>query len=125
MTHEEKLQYAINRYGKIVRYPGMYRLLYVLGIKLPPPVFQSFPGLICMDLLLIFLPFTVIEVFLLLLWSDADAPFQLFGERFWWVLLAGILIGCLDWLYQRHKARQHKIPRWKAIPEESASEAAD
>jgi hypothetical protein len=116
MTHREKVDFLINDARRInlspwTVAPPLVRLMWTLGIEIPPPLFLSF--------------FTIAfwagslfgvgwgGIMWLIQWREQNAPI-------WLVIaasgIAGISFGVIMAYYMKRKARQLGLPDWKEYP---------
>ncbi|WP_437357683.1 DUF6404 family protein [Inquilinus limosus] len=114
-TFEEKLTNAESLIAakKIPQHkaiPSIYRLLWRIGVKVPPPHFATLWQNICLE----GVPFGVIWGFFiwLILWRN--------DERYAWAIVlapavAGFLFGTIMASRYRSEARTHAFPRWKDL----------
>lgn len=112
MTHEDKLDVMYRHMARIgvpasTAAPSAWRLLWRLGVEVPPPLFTPFwTGALAMG--------TVFGVFWGLLmwaiqWAHQGMPLSLMAVL---TLLAGVLFGLSMAVYFRHVSRKHRLPRW-------------
>src|SRR5215471_7502388 len=110
MTPREKIDAAVEelrdrRVRSTTAAPPLYRLLWTIGIHVPPPLFQSFLGVI-----------TVQGAFFGLFMSGFVAFLSGPGDR-WELaielgLASGLVFGLLMAAYFRWYARRLGLPRW-------------
>jgi len=113
MTHQEKVDAFVNELaqrgvGKYTTAPPLYRLLWRLGIEVPPPHFAGFWSLT----LLMGVFFAVFwGLFMwLFLWRGQDMPIAV-GIVV--AVIAGLLFGATMAAYYRWRARKLELPRWE------------
>jgi hypothetical protein len=115
MSFEEKRQAALAMLAATGMWrsnyaPPLYRLLWRLGIKVPPPHFASFrsnfafPG-ICFGVLWGLLMW-------LMFWSNQGVPIQ---RAIILSAVAGVFFGLAMAAFYRHGARKHALPKWQDI----------
>jgi uncharacterized protein DUF6404 len=114
MAPFEKIDLAVEelrtrRVRKATAAPLLYRLLWRLGVAIPPPLFQSFLGAAVLHGLLIGVP---IGAFLAC-WDRRLAPV---GATYYGTI-AGAIYGLLMATYLRWQARRLGLPRWADFPE--------
>jgi hypothetical protein len=113
MTHQDKLQKMYSELPdkgirRLTFAPPVYRLLWKLGVEVPPPHFSSF--------IFLFLTFGISFGLLwgLTMWiliSSINGPVTL--DLVPAAVLAGILFGALMGGYFRYQARRYGLPAWK------------
>ena len=112
MTHQEKVE-EMYRHMKAIGVsastaaPPAWRLLWRVGINVPPPLFIPFvPGALAMGGF-----FGVFWGLLMwvILWHRKGMPLGVMAAT---ALAAGVLFGLTMSGYFRHLARKHKLPVW-------------
>ena len=112
MTHRDKLtamyrHIAILGVSKGTAAPPIFRLLWRLGIEVPPPLFISFiPAALGMG---VFFGFFWGLVMWAILWSRQGMSFGLMASP---SLVAGVLFGLSMAAYYRYLARKYELPSW-------------
>ena len=92
--------------GQYTFAPPVYRLLWKIGVKIPPPLFSSsefiflFQGLFFGSLWGIFMRLTV--------WQDMNTIIFIIRS-----ILAGSIFGLSMAILLRRKAKKYGLPRWK------------
>jgi hypothetical protein len=94
--------------GRSTRAPPLFRLLWKLGIEVPPPHMAGF----AFNSVLMGGFFGVFWSLLmwLMLWGRQGMPLVVAAAT---ALVAGGLFGLTMGWYMRHGARKHAIPRWR------------
>jgi hypothetical protein len=116
MNHQEKVDYLLNDLaqrgvGKYTTAPPLYRLLWKLGIDVPPPHFAGFwPLAITMGVF--FAVFWGIFMWFFLWRSEGTPPAVAVGSS----LIAGVLFGLIMAAYYRWRASKLALPRWEDYP---------
>ena len=116
MTHQEKVDHLIAELGKegmspYTVAPPLFRLLWALGLRVPPPLFLGF---LTVALFAGFFFGLFWGAFMWLIqWRWWKAPVELAAFA---SVLAGLLFGVSMAAYYRWKARQLKLPRWEDYP---------
>jgi hypothetical protein len=118
MNHQEKVAHFLNEseqrgIGRYTAAPPLYRLLWRMGIAIPPPHFMGFWGLA----LLMGVFFGVFWGLFMwfVLWRDDAMPLPFaIGSA----LLAGLLFGVIMAAYYRWRAGKLALPRWQDYPGE-------
>ncbi len=113
MTHKEKLKKMYQELpqkglGKLTIAPPIYRLLWKMNIKIPPPHFSSFIFLF----IFLFIFYTIfLGIFggLSLIWRQENLSIDYLLSLF----VPGILFGLFMGGYYKYSAKKHKIPLWK------------
>jgi len=113
MNHKDKLQKMYEHLPALgispyTAAPPLYRLLWLLGIEAPPPIFASF-------LQISFFMGTFFAagwgLFMwLFLWSHEEGSSLLTAGLV--SLLAGVMFGLLMATYLRYTAKKHNLPSW-------------
>jgi hypothetical protein len=112
MTHHEKLQQMYRHMeilgvSKSTAAPPAWRLLWRLGIEVPPPLFMPFvPGALTMSA---FFGLCWGLAMWGILWARQGMPLGIMGVT---ALTAGLLFGFFMAAYFRHLARKHRLPSW-------------
>lgn len=112
MTHSEKrdLMYLHMQglgIGRSTSAPPAWRLLWRLGIEVPPPLFTPFlPGALAMGAF--FSVFWGLAMWALM-WARQGMPVGLMALT---ALCAGALFGLTMATYYRYLARKHRLPSW-------------
>ena len=114
MTHQEKLE-LMHRHMETIGVrestyaPPAWRLLWRLGIEVPPPLFTPFlPGALAMGAFFgLFWGLAMWAV----LWARQGLPFSVMAIA---ALSAGTLFGLIMAAYFRYLARKHSLPTWAA-----------
>ncbi len=116
MDHREKVDHLLDDLGRkgVSRFttaPPIYRLLWQLGIEVPPPHFIGFwPLALGMGL---FFAVTWGLLMWLLLWRTQNMPLVIgFASS----VLAGFGFGVVMAAYYRWRARKLALPRWEDYP---------
>ena len=113
MTHKEKIKKMFEELPKkgIKQYnfaPPIYRLLWKLGVEIPPPPFSSF----LYDFLFAGVGFGTLWGLLMwfVFWQPKNFPaiIAIISSA-----MAGILFGLSMAVILRHKAKKHNLPLWK------------
>ncbi len=116
MDHRQKVEHLLDDFdrrgiGRNTAAPPLYRLLWRLGVEIPPPHFAGFWPLalstgpffaVCWGLLMWFL-----------LWRSDDMPVAIAVVT---SLLAGLAFGLIMAAYYRWRARKLALPPWKDYP---------
>ena len=116
MNHQEKIDYLLNDLaqrgvGKYTTAPPLYRLLWRLGIEVPPPHFAGFWTL-AIFMGVFFGVFWGIFMWFFL-WRSEDMPLAIaIGSS----LIAGVLFGVTMAAYYRWRASKLALPRWEDYP---------
>lgn len=116
MTHREKVDRLLSDLaqrgvGRYTAAPPLYRLLWRLGIEVPPPFFASFRSL---ALLMGVLFGVAWGLFMwLLVWRPDHVPPALAAAT---ALIAGTLFGVIMAAYYRWRASKLALPRWEDYP---------
>jgi hypothetical protein len=109
VTEREKIDAAVaelrsRKVGGSTAAPALYRLLWALGLRVPPPLFQGFPGLVLVHGtffgLLLALPIGLV--------TGVRNPLEWVAA---WVA-GGLAFGVLMAAYFRGFARRLGLPRW-------------
>ncbi len=90
--------------------PALVRLLWHLGVKVPPPHFASFVGVFAVAATVFGLTWGL--MMWLVLWSDQDIPVQ---RALVQTAFAGLIFGLLLAVYYHYGARRHGLPKWEDI----------
>jgi len=90
--------------------PPLYRLLWGLGLIIPPPHFAGF-GVNFLFSALLFGPFWGIAMWFLVWSPQGWSAVQALATA----TLAGVLFGLAMAAYTRHVARKHKLPPWTEL----------
>ena len=112
MTHQEKLKemyrhMAMLGVSKSTSAPPAWRLLWRLGVEVPPPLFTPFvPSALGMGAF--FAVFWGLFMWAVL-WARQGMPVSLIAVT---ALTAGALFGFIMAAYFRHLAREHRLPSW-------------
>jgi hypothetical protein len=119
MTPIDKIQLAIaelldRRVRKATAAPLPYRLLWRLGIAIPPPLFQSFVGLAVFHGLLFGVPLGAIL-------ACADRRLAPDGATILGTI-SGAIFGLVMAIHFRLEARRLGLPSWEAFPYEPGTE---
>lgn len=111
MNHNERLNkmyqdLSQRGIGKYTYAPPIYRLLWKMGIQIPPPHFSSF-------LFLFLFQGTFFGIFWglvmwVLSWQQQNLSLHIFKSA-----LAGLLFGLSMAGYYRYQAKKHDLPLWK------------
>ena len=114
MTHSEKLEQMQKHLAEIgvspsTAAPPIWKLLWRLGIDIPPPLFMGFWSSAAF-MGTFFGVFWGILMWLIL-WSRQDMPISLALAA---PAFAGVLFGLCMAAYFRHLAHKHKLPSWAA-----------
>ncbi len=117
MTHSQKIKLMISdlhqrRVGRWTAAPPIYRLLWRLGSKVRPPLFQSF-----IDLFLgMGTYFGVLSGLFIWLfsWRSAESSG---GAGVVVAVVAGALFGLFMAIYYHYKADMLGLPDWESYPE--------
>jgi len=112
MTHKEKLNkmFAVLPKQGINKYtfaPPIYRLLWKIGIEIPPPLFSTFTSIFLF--MGIFFG-TLWELLTWLIYGRNNLPLSITMCA---SILAGILFGLSMAIYCRYQAKKHSLPLWK------------
>jgi Family of unknown function (DUF6404) len=113
MTHSEKLQKLLEHAPKLgispyTAAPPLYRLLWRLGIEIPPPLFAAFlPNAFLMGG---FFTCSWGLFMCLFIWAGDGKVSAFFALQA--SLFAGLMFGITMALYLRYKARQLNLPPW-------------
>ena len=116
MSHREKVDHLIADLGKrgVSQYtvaPPAFRLLWALGIKIPPPFFMGFGSLTLLMGVFFGVLWGVVMWFLQ--WQTLRLSLEV-------AILAaagaGLLFGLLMAAYYRWKANQLQLPTWENYP---------
>lgn len=116
MTHRDKVHHLIAELAAhgirpIGIVPPIYRFFWLLGIKVPPPHFQSFVTLALMTSSFFGLAF--LNLTLLWRWRSPDLP----GWLLWALpVTAGPFFGLLLTAAYRYSASLLRLPAWKDYP---------
>jgi len=116
MDHRQKVEHLLDDFSRrgIGRYtaaPPIYRLLWWLGLEVPPPHFAGFwPLALSMGL---FFAVTWGLLMWLLLWRSEDMPIAVGIVT---SLLAGLAFGLIMAAYYRWRASKLALPRWDDYP---------
>ena len=112
MTHQQKLEemyrhMAMLGVPKSTAAPPAWRLLWRLGVEVPPPLFTPFvPSALAMGVFFgLFWGLFMWGI----LWSRQGMPLGLMAAI---SLAAGALFGLIMAAYFRHVARKHRLPPW-------------
>jgi membrane associated rhomboid family serine protease len=113
MTHSEKLQkmYAHLPALGITPYtaaPPLYRLLWSLGIEIPPPIFSPF--LMTAALMGVFFAIGWGSIMWFISWSR-DPDFSVTSAAVA-AVVAGLLFGLIMASYLKYKSKQLNLPPW-------------
>lgn len=132
MTHREKVDYFIadmkkRGVGEYTAAPPLYRLLWFMGMKIPPPHFQGFVALA----LGTGIPFGLFMGVAMSLWAylmyrgkGLSLEFALLtGLPIF--LLGGALFGLTMAAYFRWSARRLNLPSWDQYPASALASASD
>ena len=94
--------------GKSTYAPPLFRLLWKLGVKVPPPHMAGFAfnGLLMGGFFGVFWSLLM----WLMLWGRQGMPLAIVAIA---ALLAGALFGLMMAWYMRYSARKHAIPHWR------------
>jgi membrane associated rhomboid family serine protease len=112
MTHQEKLEVmcrhmALLGVPKSTSAPPAWRILWRLGIEVPPPLFVPFvPNALAMG---IFFGLCWGLLMWAFLWARQGMPISLIAVA---SLAAGALFGSIMAAYFWRLARKHRLPRW-------------
>jgi hypothetical protein len=115
MTHQEKVEHYLNDLAhrgisKGTAAPPLYRLLWRLGIEVPPPLLASFGSLAVMWGVLFGVGWGLIMWFTF--WRDNMPPaIALISSLF-----AGATFGVIMAAYYRWRASKLALPRWEDYP---------
>ena len=92
--------------------PPLVRLLWHLGVKVPPPHFASFLGIFAF----VAIAFGATWGFLMwfIFWADQDLPIERVLVQ---TGIAGLIFGLLMAVYYHYGARRHGLPKWEDISE--------
>lgn len=114
MTHQEKLEAMYPHMEAIgvpkgTAAPPLWRLLWRMGIELPPPLFNSFAS----NALILGAFFGVCWslAMWIMVWARQDVPFKVLALL---VLLSGVGFGVFMAVYLRRLARRHRLTDWSA-----------
>jgi hypothetical protein len=116
MTHKEKVDHLVDDLakrgvGKYTAAPPLYRLLWRLGIEIPPPHFAGFwPLAIVMG---VFFGVSWGLLMWFFLWRDDNMPLAIAIAA---SLLAGALFGVTMAAYYRWRAKKLALPPWDDYP---------
>ena len=102
------------RLDKWVFAPGLWRMLWSIGMYLPPPPFM---GVVSLTLVSVACGVPVGFVAWIVMFPEVLIwPFnhqQLLLAPLWWCIgLAGTFIAAGNWTYYQHMARQHGLADW-------------
>jgi membrane associated rhomboid family serine protease len=116
MDHQAKVAHLLEDFKRrgIQAYstaPPLYRLLWRMGIEVPPPHFGSF-GSITLIMGLYFGVFWGLAMWFLV-WRGDDMPIAIAVTA---SVLAGLLFGAIMAVYFRWRARKLGLPSWKDYP---------
>ena len=116
MTHQEKVDHLIAELGKegMSSYtvaPPLFRLLWALGLRVPPPLFLGFFTVALFAGFFFGLFWGAFMWLIQWRWWKAPVELAVFAS-----VLAGLLFGVSMGAYYRWKARQLKLPRWEDYP---------
>jgi hypothetical protein len=125
MTHQEKVEHLIAELSKkgmnaSMVAPPIFRLLWALGIRVPPPLFLSFHTLVLM-----------ISPFFGILWGGGMWLFMWQGGKLSLEIailasaIAGVFFGLIMAGCYRWKAKQLNLPSWEDYPEATKRELRD
>ena len=112
MTHQDKLKemyrhMSILGVSKSTAAPPAWRLLWRLGIEVPPPLFiPFFPGALAMGSYFAVFWGLIMWAFF---WFRQGMSFVAMAAA---TLVAGALFGLFMAAYFRHVSRKHKLPAW-------------
>jgi len=112
MTHFDKLEKMHKHMAALgIRHstyaPPAWRILWRMGIKVPPPLFAPFWP--CAILLSGYFVVAWGLFMWLFAWSHRDMPLWLMLSS---ALFAGLLFGLCMAAYYRHVAHKHNLPAW-------------
>lgn len=113
MTHKEKLNKMFKELPErgIRKYefaPPLYRLLWRIGIEIPPPLFSSFIFLFIFEGLLFGIPWGVFMWLFERSRNVMSAISYILGSIF-----AGIFFGLIMAINFRRQAKKYNLPLWK------------
>ena len=112
MTHQEKLEamyrhMAVLGVSKSTAAPPAWRLLWRLGVEVPPPLFTPFMSS-ALAMGAFFGLFWGLGMWAAL-WARQGVPLAVMAAS---ALAAGALFGLIMAAYYRHLARKHGLPAW-------------
>ena len=113
MTHEEKMQKMYDdlpRRGilKSSYAPPHYKILWMLGIRIPPPIFSSFITLFLAQASF-FAVFWGVLMYLMV-WRKQDITLELMVSS---ACVVGMLFGLITAALIKRQAKKHNLPSWK------------
>ena len=116
MNHQEKVDHLLNDLtqrgiGKYTAAPPLYRLLWRLGIEVPPPHFASFSSL-ALFMGIFFAVFWGLFMWLFV-WREDNVPIAVGIVS---SVIAGVLFGLAMAAYYRWRAQKLALPRWEDYP---------
>ena len=113
MTHKEKLNKMFDELSKKginknIFAPPIYRLLWKIGIEIPPPLFSSFMSIFLFSGIFFGLLWGLLMW--ILLWRPENLPIAIavIGSA-----MAGVLFGLSIAAILRRKAKKYNLPLWK------------
>lgn len=108
---------SARRIDKWVFAPAVWRMLWAIGIYLPPPPFMTVVSLSLFSILCgvpVGFVAWIVMFPAVLAWPISHAPVVL-APLYWSIALAGIFIAAGNWVYYRRMARQHGLAGWASF----------
>jgi len=116
MDHQAKVAHLVEDFkqrgiGQYTTAPPFYRLLWRMGIEVPPPHFASFGSIALMMGLYFGVAWGLFMWFVI--WRDENMPIVIAVIT---SVLAGVLFGVAMAAFFRWRARKLALPRWEDYP---------